>query len=257
MRSLFYALLGSSMIISGCASSNLIMGIYNPKDGLFESKNTRLDEKVINRHIEDFNIKDLQLYAYADFLEGVTRFSRLRRGPAVYWDSLITERIENNLKLIAKVDTSKDPLIEKQYPAIKKVTSELDSLYNENPNSDYERFENTYIHIGKNIDDMRDNTNLTLEEVLSGKGGVCLDMVSTYCPFLLYYGFDARFEADSIIGDKDYHTWINMKNDENEFDLDPTWYDNEPIPLKARLPKTVINIPERQLITRKEILKEK
>ena len=120
-----------------------------------------------------------------------------------------------------------------KYISLKNLLNELNLIYEKDSSHSYKSLKEMYFLIGKNIIPNEEITDLPIQEIISGKGGVCRDIVSTYYPLLDYYGFDAGFKFG--ISNKILHTWLSMNLNGDYFELDPSWYSNYMIPLEKRL----------------------
>ncbi len=230
-----YLILGTVLMFGGCSKERFIE-IYNPKINRFVEEEDGIRGTLINKNIEYFDKNNLQVFIDADSIEKNSLFEFPKKDEFILLeDSLIFERIKKNLELIKKIDTQKVN-IDKRYEPIKNLLSELNEFYKKEPERNYKTLRETYITIGENINDSTDLSNLSLEEVLSGKGGTCVDMISTFCPFLKYYGYNVDYVLGEVNKDTlDFHTWISVKINGESFDLDPTWYNNNFVPLKKRI----------------------
>jgi hypothetical protein len=126
----------------------------------------------------------------------------------------------------------------KEYIPLKMLLSGMDKIYYGDNSGlvklkEYCGLISEYIRSGK----------LTLESsglvyLTNNNLGDCNDLTPAYFALLTYYGFkvDMPLSVVDVNSDISLHTWLNVKMDDLEFDLDPTWY-RIFVPLDPRLDK--------------------
>jgi hypothetical protein len=111
-----------------------------------------------------------------------------------------------------------------------------------------------YEEIGKEMNPSYEKTDLPIQDVISGKGGVCRDVISAYYPLLTYYGFNVGFRPGAT--DSTAHIWLYVNLGENKFWLDPSWYGRNMIPLENRVKEdSIYNSLKEKFVTRKNFKK--
>ena len=225
--------------------------IYDSLENKFIERPGGIEEKVINENINYLNKKDFWKYRVVDSVETNSNFRNLNELEAAI--SLLKTMIlmKENFQTLKEVDGKNPEELEEDYVPLKNLMGRLDSIYNKNKNLDYKTFKEMYEEIGREMKPTYDNTDLPIQDVISGKGGVCRDLISSYYPLLTYYGFDVGFRSG--VADSAAHIWLNVKMGENSFELDPSWYSYNMIPFEERIKKdNFYNALKEKFVARKK-----
>jgi hypothetical protein len=206
--------------------------IYDTKTEMFLEKKGGIDEKVINEYIKYFDKSDAPFYKTVDSVEETSKFYETKENDGILSELGMYVNMIHNFRIIKEADEAKIEDLKKEYAPLKKLLIRLDRIHEKDPRDNYEEFEKMYDLIGRDVDPSYKKTDIGVEEVISGKGGVCRDIVAAYYPLLAYYGFDVSFKEGGI--GKALHVWLHARIKDKEFDLDPTWY-APMIPLEDRI----------------------
>ncbi|MCR4327813.1 MAG: hypothetical protein NUV46_04515 [Nanoarchaeota archaeon] len=207
--------------------------IYDSLENKFLEIPGGIEEKVLNKNIRYIDKKGLRKYKIVDSVENNSKFRNLEDLEGGLSQLLTINMMINNFKTIKKVDETNVKDLEEKYIPLKSLMNKIDSIKNKNKKNDYLAFKKIYEKIWEGIYPSYDNTNLPIEEVISGKGGVCRDIVSTYFPLLSYYGYEVGFKIGGI--GEALHIWLYSKIGEDGFEIDPSWYGENMIPLEGRI----------------------
>ena len=205
--------------------------IYNRLTEEFIKKEKGISEDVINKNIKYLDKKDVWIYHLVDSTESNSKFACENKMTGLL--SGLEINMFHNFCTVHEVDSLSLKDLKPEYISLKNLLNELNLIYEKDSSHSYKSLKEMYFLIGKNIIPNEEITDLPIQEIISGKGGVCRDIVSTYYPLLDYYGFDAGFKFG--ISNKILHTWLSMNLNGDYFELDPSWYSNYMIPLEKRL----------------------
>ncbi|PJE81562.1 hypothetical protein COU58_01290 [Candidatus Pacearchaeota archaeon CG10_big_fil_rev_8_21_14_0_10_32_42] len=255
IKSLLYSLLISALIFYGCKDlsknkekkfkkeSNIekiesypYPEIYDSLKNKFIEKPKGIEEKLINENMIHLDKNEFWKYKIIDSVENFSKFRNFEENEGIFSQFGTMVMMINNFKTIKKVDKANLEDLKEEYIPLKNLIERLDSIYVKNKkNLNYLGLKEMYEEIGKGIEPNEENASIPIQEVVSGRGGVCRDLVSTYYPLLNYYGFDIGFNFGS--SENSGHIWLAVNLGEKNFELDPSWYGNNMIPLEMRVKK--------------------
>ena len=209
--------------------------IYDSINGKFTEKIGGIEEKVINENINCLNKEDFWKYKIVDSIENYSKFRKSGPSEALFSKVETLLRMVENFRTLKETDETNILALKEEYIPLKKLMIKLDSIRIKNPKLNYKTLKDMYTSIGESINPSYEKTDLKIQDVTAGKGGICRDLVSTYYPLLAYYGFEGGFKFGSIGNTS--HIWLYTKLEENNFELDPSWYQENMIPIENRIEK--------------------
>jgi len=228
--------------------------VYDSLQNKFMERPGGIEEKIINKNLTHLNKKEFWKYKVVDSVETYSNFRNLGELEGAISLLETVTMMKSNFQILKYVDEKDEKDVKKDYLPLKNLMNRLDSIYDKNRNFSYKTLKEMYEEIGKGMNPSYEKTDLPIQDVISGKGGVCRDVISAYYPLLTYYGFNVGFRPGAT--DSTAHIWLYVNLGENEFWLDPSWYGRNMIPFENRVKEDPIyNSLKEKSVTRKNFKK--